>query len=103
MALVHRNLDEQMYGKHHVELARESLRQEAKSFASMLRSAASGKKPRSKDLDKQVEQAWYQFASGVQVDIMDIPKIFDEVKAEIAKGTDIETATKTVATKYRKN
>ena len=68
-------------------------------------------------IDDAIEQGWYKYALGVQVNIMDIPKIFDEIKAELVtsdmgampeyylSGQDNHLATivKAVAAKYRVN
>jgi len=53
-------------------------------------------------LDKQIEASYYRHAQGVQVSVMDIPKIFRDIKLELAGGVDIDTATRTVVSHYRK-
>lgn len=56
-----------------------------------------------KKADKQddlIAEAWYRLAFGVQVDIMDIPKIFRDVKLELAAGTQLDEAIKQAIQKY---
>ncbi len=43
-----------------------------------------------KKLEKQVEQAWYRLASGVQVNIMDIGKIFDRGVKSLQENRDLD-------------
>ncbi len=55
-----------------------------------------------KALDKQIESAYYRVASGVQVSIMDIPKIFRDAKAELTGGrTDIDNVLIEVVKRYQ--
>ncbi len=56
-----------------------------------------------KKLDKEIEQAWYRLAEGVQVSVMDIPRIFRDVKLEMAAGMSVDEAVVTVREQYRKN
>lgn len=56
-----------------------------------------------KKLDKEIEQAWYRLASGVQVNIMDIPKITREVKDAVLAGASVDDATIAAREKYRLN
>lgn len=56
-----------------------------------------------KALDKQIEAEYYKQGSGVMVDIMDIGKIFRDVKLELAAGTPLPTAISAAIAKYRKN
>ena len=41
-------------------------------------------------LDKQIEKVYYATCSGVQVNIMDIPKIFRYGRQLIAEGKNLE-------------
>lgn len=52
-------------------------------------------------IDKDVERAWYRLASGVQVPILDIPKIFRDIKLEMAAGVDVDTATRAAIDRYQ--
>lgn len=54
-----------------------------------------------KDLDKQIERAWYRQADGVQVSILDIPKIFADCrKAVIEDGHTIAYAIDCAISRY---
>ncbi len=61
------------------------------------------KKPSQKQLEKAVEQAWYKLASGVQVNIMDLGKIFDRGVAALKEGKDLDTEIKACIEEYRRN
>jgi hypothetical protein len=57
-------------------------------------------------LDKAIEQEWYRQGFGVQVDIMDIPKIFRDVRAAMLAGGEgdvMKAAVAEAVKKYRKN
>ena len=54
-------------------------------------------------VDKAIEQAWYRLMSGVQVPIMSIPKIFRDVKLEMAAGVPLDQAVLSVGSQYRVN
>ncbi len=54
-------------------------------------------------IDKAISHAWAQLMSGVQVPIMDIPRIFRDIKLEMAGGADLETAVRAVGGRYRVN
>lgn len=41
-----------------------------------------------KAIDKRVEAAYYATCSGIQVNIMDIPKVFAEGRKAVAEGLD---------------
>lgn len=43
-------------------------------------------------LDKLIEAAYYRNAQGVQINIMDINKVFTAGRAAHAAGTDVEQA-----------
>lgn len=52
-------------------------------------------------LDKQIEAAYYRLCDRVQVSIMDIPKIFRDVKLELAGGTPMDAAILSVVKRYQ--
>jgi len=54
-------------------------------------------------LDKAIGHAWAQLMSGVQVPIMDIPRIFRDIKLEMEGGADLQTAVQVVGGRYRVN
>lgn len=54
-------------------------------------------------IDQAISAAWPKLCHGVQVPIMDIPRIFRDVKLEMAGGLDLETAIRNVAGRYRVN
>jgi hypothetical protein len=54
-------------------------------------------------IDKAIGIAWQKLMSGVQVPIMDIPRIFRDIKLEMAAGSDLESAVRSVGTQYRVN
>lgn len=54
-------------------------------------------------IDKAISQAWARLASGVQVPILDIPRIFRDIKLEVAGGASLEQAVIAVAGRYRVN
>ena len=56
-----------------------------------------------KALDQAIGHAWAQLMSGVQVLIMDIPRIFRDIKLEMAGGSDLQTAVLAVGGRYRVN
>lgn len=61
------------------------------------------KKKKSDPVDDAINTAWNQRASGVQVNIMDITKIFAECRAAMASGTKVEDAVDACIAKYRQN
>ncbi len=54
-------------------------------------------------IDKAISSAWHRLMSGVQVPIMDIPRIFRDIKLEVAAGMPIEQAVLQVGDRYRVN
>ncbi len=56
-----------------------------------------------KQLDKDIEQAWYRMAAGVQVSIMDIPAIFREARVAVEAGRTLEGVMTEIIARYRKN
>jgi hypothetical protein len=53
--------------------------------------------------DSAIEQAWYRLASGIQVNMMDIPKIFKECREAMQSGQSVEDVVKAAIAKYRLN
>ena len=58
---------------------------------------------RTDSVDALIEQAYYRYSSGTQISIMDIPKLFRDVKLEVAGGTDMNTAVQNAITRYQAN
>ncbi len=54
-------------------------------------------------IDAMIGAAWAKFMSGVQVSIMEIPKIFRDIKSEMSGGMTLEDAVRTVGSRYRVN
>jgi hypothetical protein len=53
---------------------------------------ASKKTKAEKHIDKQIEAVYREHCSGVQINMLDIPKVFDEGRKAIAEGRDLKTA-----------
>ena len=61
-------------------------------------------KKAAKEMDARIEAAYYRHAFGVQVNIFDLSKIFNEGREAIAKGFNIDDAMRDVIIpKYRIN
>lgn len=56
-----------------------------------------------KQLDKDIERAWYRLASGVQVNIMNIGKVFADARAAMLTGATLDDAVTAAREKYREN
>lgn len=56
-----------------------------------------------KALDSRINTAWRIQASGVEVSMTDIPKIFAECKAAVESGHDLSDAIASCIARYRKN
>lgn len=54
-------------------------------------------------IDKWIAAAWHRLMSGVQVPMLDIPRIFRDVKLEVAGGMSIEEAVMRVGQRYQVN
>lgn len=60
-------------------------------------------KKKKNDVDSLIEKAWNQHAHGIQVNVMDISKIFSECRTAMASGTTVEDAVKAAIAKWRQN
>jgi len=56
-----------------------------------------------KEVDKLIERTYYRYGSGVQINIMDIGKIFNEARIEMLTGKPIEEVIQNLIAKYRQN
>jgi hypothetical protein len=54
-------------------------------------------------IDAMIGAAWARFMSGVQVSVMEIPKIFRDIKLEMSAGMPLEAAVREVGSRYRVN
>lgn len=64
-----------------------------------------GRSARRRDdpVDKAIGEAWHRLMSGIQVSVMDIPRIFRDVKLEVAGGMSIEEAVMRVGARFQVN
>lgn len=53
-----------------------------------------------KQLDKEIEQAYYRLAEGQQINILDIPKVFAESRRAIAGGAVVDQAVRAAVLIY---
>lgn len=60
-------------------------------------------KRQSNKIDKIIEAIYYRRCSGIQINIMDIGKVFKAGHAAHAAGTDVETAIVACVETLRKN
>lgn len=58
------------------------------------------RKSKKDPVDVQIEQEYYKQAQGLQINIMDIPKLWKDCKAAIQGGTDLATAMQAAIKKY---
>ena len=61
------------------------------------------KKLKGKALDKEIEKSYYKLGHGVQIDIMDIDKVFKMGQASYEKDGDIEAGLAAAIKQFRKN
>jgi len=54
-------------------------------------------------LDAAISNAWARLMSGIQIPIMDIPRIFRDIKLEMAAGVPLDQAVIAVGSRYRVN
>lgn len=60
-------------------------------------------KKRAKQLDAEVERIYYRNCSGIQIDVMDISKVFAVGRAALTNGLDAEAAVVAFVETIRKN
>lgn len=56
-----------------------------------------------KKIDGLIEAAYYRHGNNVQVNVMDIPNIFNAGRAALQAGKDLDTAMIELVAKYRQN
>lgn len=56
-----------------------------------------------KAIDQRIEAAYYRNCSGVQIDIMDIGRVFKAGRAALAAGQDVDAAIVAFVQTIRKN
>jgi hypothetical protein len=67
------------------------------------RKAAKNPVRKTDPLDKKIGEAWHRLASGVQVSVMDIPRIFRDVRLEVSAGTELDAAVRLAIARYQVN
>lgn len=58
-------------------------------------------KRKQQDLDSRIEQEYYRRACGVQIDIMNIPKLFEYVRQRVLNGADLGLTVQDAISKFR--
>lgn len=53
--------------------------------------------------DHLIEQTYYRHGSGVQINVMDIGKVFEMGRAAMNAGQDLDQAIKDAIAKFRQN
>lgn len=56
-----------------------------------------------KKMDKLIDEAYNRLGKGVQINIMDIGKVFTMGRAALTNGTDLDTAINEAIAKLRQN
>lgn len=56
-----------------------------------------------KRVDKLIEQTYYKYGSGVQINVFDIGKVFEAGRSALAAGTDLDEAIKASIAQLRQN
>lgn len=51
-------------------------------------------------LDREIELAYYKIASGQQIYIMDIPKVFTGARLAVSSGSTVDQAVRAAALMY---
>ena len=54
-------------------------------------------------VEMAIEQEWYKQGSGVQINIMNISKVFKDCKVEMKQGKTVQEAIANAIVKYREN
>lgn len=52
-------------------------------------------------LEKEIERVYYALARGVQVRVLDVPRIFRDAKLEHSAGVPLEQAMPAIIERYR--
>lgn len=52
-------------------------------------------------LDRDIELAWHRLANGIQINLLDIPKIFGDCRRAIENGEGIDSCILDAIEKYR--
>lgn len=78
-------------------------RSERKVLTSGRALGAAEKKLSKKQIDKLIEQTYYKYGSGIQIDIMNIQKVFDAGHAAYSAGQSLDDAIIAAIAKYREN
>jgi len=68
--------------------------------------ATKTRKATKKQIDRRVEQAYYRSCSGIQINIMDIGRVFEAGRVSVAGGADdveLETAIRAFVDTIRQN
>jgi hypothetical protein len=60
-------------------------------------------KAAAKKLDREIERIYYESCAGVQVSILDIPRVFDAGRKAAAEGRDVKEAIVSFVASVRKN
>ncbi len=61
------------------------------------------KKKQLKQLDSEISQRWTKLAHGIQVNMMDIPRIYQYCREKTLQGYDLDTSVNDMIEKYRMN
>lgn len=56
-----------------------------------------------KALDQAISDQWAKHGSGIQINIMDIPKIFSRTRDDVASGMSVEDSIKNAVERHRLN
>lgn len=56
-----------------------------------------------KERNKLIERTYYKYGHGVQINIFDIPKIFDRGHAALDAGSDLDAAIQKAIADFRQN
>ncbi len=56
-----------------------------------------------KERDKLIERTYYKYGYGVQINVMDIPKIFKVGRVALETGADLDAAIQSAIVQLRQN